>query len=61
VVHPSGDTPDPKVPDNPPVPEGASRAVGEMESNKPKLAAAQSDIRAGQDVQGHHRSATATC
>ncbi|MCA0213546.1 MAG: aconitate hydratase [Proteobacteria bacterium] len=46
LVHPSGDTPDPKVPDNPPSPEGAPRAVSEMESNKPKLAAAQSEASA---------------
>ncbi len=46
LVHPSGDTPNPKVPDNPPSPEGAARTVGEMESNKPKLAAAQSEAAA---------------
>jgi aconitate hydratase len=38
----AGDTPLAKVPDNPPSPDGAPRAVAEMESNKPKLAAAQS-------------------
>ena len=46
LVHPSGETPDPKVMDNPPAPDGASRAVGEMESNKPKFAAAHSQASA---------------
>ncbi|RYX88981.1 MAG: aconitate hydratase [Comamonadaceae bacterium] len=46
LVHPSGETPDPKVMDNPPAPDGAARLVNEMESNKPKLAAAQSEASA---------------
>ncbi|MBC7435218.1 MAG: aconitate hydratase [Bdellovibrionales bacterium] len=46
LVHPSGDTPELKVPDNPPAPDGAPRMVNEMESNKPKLAAAQSEASA---------------
>jgi aconitate hydratase len=46
LVHPGGETPDPKVMDNPPAPDGAARTVGEMESNKPKFAAAQSQAPA---------------
>jgi aconitate hydratase len=46
LVHPTGETPELKVPENPPTPDGAPRAMGEMESNKPKLAAAQSEASA---------------
>jgi aconitate hydratase len=43
LVHPSGDTPNPKVPESPPTAPAAPRFEMEMEGNKPKLAAAQSE------------------
>ncbi|MEJ6024020.1 aconitate hydratase [Ramlibacter sp. PS4R-6] len=41
LIHPGGETPDPKIPANPPVKPAAPAFVAEMESNKPTLAAAQ--------------------
>ncbi|HEY8050110.1 MAG TPA: aconitate hydratase [Ramlibacter sp.] len=41
LVHPSGETRDPKVPANPPVKPAAQVSETEMEANKPTLASAQ--------------------
>jgi len=46
LVHPSGDTPDPKVPTTPPTAPAAQMSVVEMEGNKPTLAAAKYEAAA---------------
>ncbi|TFZ04108.1 aconitate hydratase [Ramlibacter humi] len=43
LLHAGGETPDPKVPANPPVKPAAMVSETEMEANKPTLAAAQSE------------------
>jgi aconitate hydratase len=43
LLHAGGETPDPKVPSNPPVKPAALVSETEMESNKPTLASAQSE------------------
>jgi aconitate hydratase len=60
LVRPVGDIAGPKVPDNPPTRWCAARR-GEMESNKPKLAAAQSEASAPVDCPKASPSATAMC
>ncbi|MGE3348218.1 MAG: aconitate hydratase [Ramlibacter sp.] len=46
LLHPAGDSPAPRVPESPSAPDGASRTVSEMESNKPELAAAKAEASA---------------
>ena len=53
LLHPGGETPDPKVPANPPVKPAAPVSETEMEANKPTLASAQSEAAAAPAAPQH--------